>query len=540
MITKLKLLIEKTLYVSKLTTVSNKKLRILVSIIFANIAVGLDLLIILIFSVLLTNEINYSNKIIVSTIQYFITHKYLLIFLVIIRFAALLLERLNLEMLGLKVNENLRLNLMRQSFNKGNLSTSDSYFYINQVAAHVSGFYRAITLFLNNFIQIIGYALFLLFTDYVVFSYFAIGSLLLIIPTKFLITKGKFYQHISFKDNQNIFSNIERIIENTFLIKILKTSELEFTNFQTKLKKFTNSQSNNLVYGSLNSVLPTFSTILILSFLISLTDLINRLTFEFIGVLLRLFQSLSVFTNALNLVINSSVHVDELYKLDKYSPKQYNDNYKYDSSSSFAIEFKDVSFKYFNSSENIFENLNLQIDKNLHTIITGPNGSGKSTLLGLFTGLYLPQKGFVTINSLKIGYIGVTPLIFKGTLKDNLLYGNDVVVSNEKILKMIKEFNLYPEISEINIEKEVSNNSLSSGQMQKISFMRALLNNSEILLLDEATSNLDTQSKKLVFSILKNKNITIINSTHNKEDFKYDVEIQINVVEEKRELIKIG
>jgi ABC-type bacteriocin/lantibiotic exporter with double-glycine peptidase domain len=204
------------------------------------------------------------------------------------------------------------------------------------------------------------------------------------------------------------------------------------------------------------------------------------------------------------------------------------------------MEFKDVSFKYFNSSENIFEDLNLHIDKNLHTIITGPNGSGKSTLLGLFTGLYLPQKGFVTINSLKIGYIGVTPLIFKGTLKENLLYGNDSVVSNEKILKMIEEFNLYPEISEINIEKEVSNNSLSSGQMQKISFMRALLNNSDILLLDEATSNLDTQSKKLVFSILKNKNITIINSTHNKEDFKYDVEIQINVVGEKRELIKIG
>ena len=540
MITKLKSLTEKTLYVSKLTTVSNKKIRILVSIIFANIAVGLDLLIILIFSVLLTNEINYTNKIIVSTIQYFIIHKYLLIFVVILRFAALLLERLNLEMLALKVNENLRLNLMRQSFNKGNLSTSDSYFYINQVAAHVSGFYRAITLFLNNFIQIIGYALFLLFTDYEVFSYFVIGALLLIIPTKFLITKGKFYQHISFKDNQNIFSNIERIIENTFLIKILKTSELEFTNFQTKLKKFTNSQSNNLVYGSLNSVLPTFSTILILSFLISLTNLINRLTFEFIGVLLRLFQSLSIFTNALNLVINSSVHVDELYKLDKYSPKQYNDNYKHDTSSSFAMEFKDVSFKYFNSSENIFEDLNLHIDKNLHTIITGPNGSGKSTLLGLFTGLYLPQKGFVTINSLKIGYIGVTPLIFKGTLKENLLYGNDSVVSNEKILKMIEEFNLYPEISEINIEKEVSNNSLSSGQMQKISFMRALLNNSDILLLDEATSNLDTQSKKLVFSILKNKNITIINSTHNKEDFKYDVEIQINVVGEKRELIKIG
>ena len=67
--------------------------------------------------------------------------------------------------------------------------------------------------------------------------------------------------------------------------------------------------------------------------------------------------------------------------LDKYSPKQYNDNYKHDTSSSFAMEFKDVSFKYFNSSENIFEDLNLHIDKNLHTIITGPNGSGKKYII---------------------------------------------------------------------------------------------------------------------------------------------------------------
>jgi ABC-type bacteriocin/lantibiotic exporter with double-glycine peptidase domain len=72
--------------------------------------------------------------------------------------------------------------------------------------------------------------------------------------------------------------------------------------------------------------------------------------------------------------------------------------------------------------------------------------------------------------------------------------------------------------------------------MQKISFMRALLNNSEILLLDEATSNLDSSSKKLVFSILKNKNITIINSTHNKEDFNFDSELIIDVKNDMRTL----
>ena len=70
MLHKVKVLIEKTLYVSKLTTVSNKKLRILFSVIFANIAVALDVVIILIFSVLLTNDINYSNEFIVSSINF--------------------------------------------------------------------------------------------------------------------------------------------------------------------------------------------------------------------------------------------------------------------------------------------------------------------------------------------------------------------------------------------------------------------------------------------------------------------------------------
>ena len=71
--------------------------------------------------------------------------------------------------------------------------------------------------------------------------------------------------------------------------------------------------------------------------------------------------------------------------------------------------------------------------------------------------------------------------------------------------------------------------------MQKISFIRSLLNDSEILLLDEATSNLDDKTKVLIFDILKNENITIINSTHNKNDFDYDYELKISVEQNKRE-----
>ena len=84
---------------------------------------------------------------------------------------------------------------------------------------------------------------------------------------------------------------------------------------------------------------------------------------------------------------------------------------------------------------------------------------------------------------------------------------------------------------------QVSNSTLSSGQMQKISFIiRSLLANSEILLLDESTSNLDIRTKQFIFEILNTRDITIINSTHNHEDFDYDNHLKIEVMEDSRKI----
>ena len=72
--------------------------------------------------------------------------------------------------------------------------------------------------------------------------------------------------------------------------------------------------------------------------------------------------------------------------------------------------------------------------------------------------------------------------------------------------------------------------------MQKVSFIRAILSNVEILLLDESTSNLDDFSRELIFKILKDQKITIINCTHNPEFFNYDNEIKIEVFNNQRRL----
>ena len=121
----------KTLYVSKLTGVANKKIRVFISIILSNLAVLLDVTIIVIFSSLITNEILYENKLIVNIIDYFLNSKFLLPVLVLFRFVFLFFEKLNIETLSLSVAENLKFHLMQEAFQKGNLSTNDAYFYIN-------------------------------------------------------------------------------------------------------------------------------------------------------------------------------------------------------------------------------------------------------------------------------------------------------------------------------------------------------------------------------------------------------------------------
>lgn len=532
-------LYKKIVYISKLTSVGKKKLRIFLSVLLSNLAVLFDIILIVSFSTLLTDKVSYDNPLILNGLNILISSYIGLPLLVMLRFLFLFGEKMNIESLTLNVQENLKLYLMKQIFIKGNLSTNDSYFYITQVSVHVSQFYRTFAVFINSALQIIGYSLFLLFTDSEIFTFFLIGGLFILIPTRFLLKKGKYYQHVSFEEAKNVNANIQRIIDNVFLIKILKTKIIEFQNFLLSLKKFTSSQLNNVVYGALNSILPTFSTLFILTIILSSTNFVKTITIDFIGVLLRLFQSLSSLNNGLNLVINSSVHVEELYKLDKTSPSIIENNYQVNRSISNAIELENVSFEYLNSEEKIFKNLNLEFPKNTHTIITGPNGSGKSTILGLISGLYIANEGKVKTFSDKLGYIGVTPLVFEGTLRENLLYGNNQKIDDQQIIDLIKNFQFFPISQKINLEKKVSNKSLSSGQMQKISFMRSILNKSEILLLDEATSNLDTGTKHLIFNILKNLKITIINSTHNKDDFDYDAELKIEIKNNQRLIQKI-
>ena len=247
-------------------------------------------------------------------------------------------------------------------------------------------------------------------------------------------------------------------------------------------------------------------------------------------------------SSSINRFVNSHVHISKLYDLMKNRNIVNKNNFILsEEESELALKVDNLTFRYFNSEINIFKNLSFSIKSNSHTILTGANGSGKSTLLGLIAGVYYAQEGTVKSYKKNFGYIGATPLIFSGTLKENILYGNDADVNDEDILKSLREFDTFKEKQSYDLYRLIDNKSLSSGQMQKIAFIRALLADVNILLLDESTANLDDKSRDFIFELLKNRNITIVNSTHDPSQFRgVDHHININLDDEERilEIIK--
>ena len=521
------------LFISRLTKVTKKKLRLILSIFLSNITVFADILIILVFANLLSGDGNNDSSYYIF-IKIIVDNLFLLPLLVVFRTLIVLIEKVNIQSLQLQVQKNLQLHILNEIYRKGNYSLADATFYVNTLSGHLSYFYGALAGMANSLIQIIVYSSFLIFTDFQTISIFAIGGIVLFFPTRFLLKLTRKYMHESYTFAQQTGRDIQRVIQNLFLIKILKTSIQELSLYENTITNYQNAQFRNLAYGTLNSLFPNFITIFTISILVSFFKFAQYLTLEFLGITLRLVQTIGAANGTLNMLVNSSVHIEKFIEFEENKLIVDTDYYKINEDQEYAVSLTNLDFKYFNSEELIFEDLNIQIKKGKHTVITGPNGSGKSTLLGLISQIYYPQKGEINIFTKHIGYVGVTPLIIDSTLRENLIYGNtNKSLSDSELIDMLKTFKLFDD-EDYNLEMQISNRTLSSGQMQKISFIRSLLSNTELLLLDESTSNLDSETRDLIFTVLKNKNITIINSTHNHDEFQYDHHLKIEYSKDKR------
>ncbi|MCC2446693.1 ATP-binding cassette domain-containing protein, partial [Bacillus cereus] len=155
-------------------------------------------------------------------------------------------------------------------------------------------------------------------------------------------------------------------------------------------------------------------------------------------------------------------------------------------------------------------------------LIDGINGSGKSTFIKLLTGLYQPKSGKILINNIdynlihkesirdRIGIVSQNIFLFKGTILDNILYGQ-TNKTREDIVRLMKRYHLTSHLNRFENGLDTiivqDGSSVSGGQAQFIAFLRAILTQRDIIILDEATSNLHIDTRNLMYEILQNYNL---------------------------------
>lgn len=186
-----------------------------------------------------------------------------------------------------------------------------------------------------------------------------------------------------------------------------------------------------------------------------------------------------------------------------------------------VLAFENVAFSYEDDKE-ILHDINFTLDRGKTYALVGPTGGGKTTTASLMARLYDPTKGTIRLSgkdiksyteeqrTAKIGFILQDPFLFTGTVRDNILYGNDELqhLTPEQLTAKLKAAHLedlvkkFPEGLETSIAQ--SGDTMSLGQKQLIAFIRAVLREPDLLILDEATANVDTVTEQLLEDILKN------------------------------------
>ncbi len=422
------------------------------------------------------------------------------------------------------------------------------------------------TVYTDGFLMVFGdilrivFVLIMMFQVDVHLSYISLAILpLMVIITRFFQKKLRmaFGDERTWTANQNSF--VQERLQGMSLIQVFNRQEAEF-------KKF--DQINITLKAAL------LRTVFIFSLFFPVVELISSLFIGFIlfyggyitisaGVVIAFIQYISMLIRPLRQIADRFNNIqrgivgaervlgvmDEDFALPNEG-KVVKDHFDG------KIEFKDVYFSY-DENQDVLKGISFKVNPGETVAIVGATGAGKSTIISLITRLYDINSGTILLDDVALkdyelynlrSHIGVVlqdVFLFHGTIFENLTFG-DESITLEKIKAVAKDIEVDEFIESLpggyDYVVRERGSSISLGQRQLLSFLRAYLSDPKILILDEATSSIDHESEKLIQratdKITKNRTSIIIAhrlSTIEKAD-KIIVMDKGRIVEEGRHL----
>lgn len=378
------------------------------------------------------------------------------------------------------------------------------------------------TVYTDGFLMVFGdilrivFVLIMMFQVDVHLSYISLAILpLMVLITRFFQKRLKkaFGDERTWTSNQNSF--VQERLSGMSIIQVFNRQAAEF-------KKF--DKINITLKGAL------LRTVFIFSLFFPVVELISSLFIGFIlfyggyitisaGVVIAFIQYISMLIRPLRQIADRFNNIqrgivgaervlglmDEDFALpnegkimkDKYEGK---------------IEFRNVRFSY-DEKQEVLKDISFTAEPGQTVAIVGATGAGKSTIISLITRLYDINSGKILLDDVDIkdyelynlrSHIGVVlqdVFLFHGTILENLAFG-DESVTLEKIKKIAQEIEVDDFIESLPggyqyVVRE-RGSTISLGQRQLLSFLRAYLSDPKILILDEATSSIDHESEKLI------------------------------------------
>ena len=363
---------------------------------------------------------------------------------------------------------------------------------------------------------------------------FAILCIILIVGVLFLLTMSKFKKLQDLVDKLNLVSR--EILTGLPVIRAFNTEKKEEKRFDNANKDL--MKTNIFVNRSMSMMMPLLMFIMNSIMLLivwvgghNIDDGIMQvgdmmafiqytmqivMSFLMISMISIILPRAAVSARRINQVIESEVAIK-----DKVELKSFDNNKKG------LLEFKNVSFRYPDADSEMLEDITFKAEPGKTTAIIGSTGSGKSTIVNLIPRFYDVTGGEILIDGVnikevsqkelrkKIGFVPQKGILFTGTIKSNIKYGN-VNMSDEDMIKAaeIAQATEFIESKPKKYDEEISQGgtNVSGGQRQRLSIARAIATDPEFFVFDASFSALDLKTDSKLRAALKQKteNKTVI------------------------------